>query len=460
MSRPRPKFVRLHPADNPSTLNPVFFGHPDEFVPQIDETTGRIERWGIVDDDSTNADAVMYRIMSTQMMYGGHLGGLDLEKPEVQFVDALIARKERALQAGKAAAAPLRDYIIDVDLALYERDFRTNPRVWRRIRVSGGTSLEALQDKVLTPAMQFTTIIFVLQGWTRNYHGSVWCDHRDGTMFGDPESGAIDMMHVGMHYYAFVDQRPWHLADLLQEEGQHLSWTYDIGDKWRHMLTVVQILPEEESNGRVQVLEGAMACPPEDSKGLEGMGPRSYQEFLDEWADPKWRTSRDGHETLAEASAALNYRDTPGGFQPERFSVAAAQRAVDAALASRASVSSGAKQFCVPLQPGGGLLWGEAKRGQEVRCQPQFGGGFMQETVATGKDARSISLCGACGSPHNLQICSGCKLVRYCSKECQKNAWSMRSARRSRHGGRRREPQAAAADALGRPPAAFLTLLA
>ena len=46
-----------------------------------------------------------------------------------------------------------RDYIIDVDLALYQRDFRTSPRVWRRIRVSGGTSLAALQDKVLTPAM-------------------------------------------------------------------------------------------------------------------------------------------------------------------------------------------------------------------------------------------------------------------------------------------------------------------
>lgn len=40
-----------------------------------------------------------------------------------------------------------------MDLALYQRDFRTSPRVWRRIRVSGGTSLEALQDKVLTPAM-------------------------------------------------------------------------------------------------------------------------------------------------------------------------------------------------------------------------------------------------------------------------------------------------------------------
>ncbi len=49
-----------------------------------------------------------------------------------------------------------------------------------------------------------------------------------------------------------------------------------------HGPTPTSLLPsiftlQEESNGRVQVLDGAMACPPEDSKGLEGMGPRSYQ---------------------------------------------------------------------------------------------------------------------------------------------------------------------------------------
>jgi hypothetical protein len=30
------------------------------------------------------------------------------------------------------------------------------------------------------------------------------------------------------------------------------------------------------------VLDGAMACPPEDSNGFEGMGNRSYNDFLKE----------------------------------------------------------------------------------------------------------------------------------------------------------------------------------
>lgn len=53
------------------------------------------------------------------------------------------------------------------------------------------------------------------------------------------------------------------------------------------------------------------------------------------------------------------------------------------------------------------------RRGQQIRSQPEFGGSFLQETVATGKDARAVALCAACGSPHHLQQCSGCKLVRW-----------------------------------------------
>lgn len=42
--------------------------------------------------------------------------------------------------------------------------------------------------------------------------------------------------------------------------------------------------------------------------------------------------------------------------------MAEAQRAVEAALASRASVTSGAKQFCMPLMPFGDSppVWGDA----------------------------------------------------------------------------------------------------
>lgn len=46
-----------------------------------------------------------------------------------------------------------RDFIVDLDLAYLGEDYAMKPRVWRRLRVSGGVSLPALADKVLTPAM-------------------------------------------------------------------------------------------------------------------------------------------------------------------------------------------------------------------------------------------------------------------------------------------------------------------
>lgn len=31
---------------------------------------------------------------------------------------------------------------------------------------------------------------------------------------------------------------------VVQEVGQQMSYTYDIGDNWRHVITVVEVLPE------------------------------------------------------------------------------------------------------------------------------------------------------------------------------------------------------------------------
>ena len=55
-----------------------------------------------------------------------------------------------------------------------------------------------------------------------------------------------------------------------------------------------------------------MACPPEDSKGLDGMGNKSYQEFLDKVLDAKAGASaRDNRKfrELCASAAGLNYTD-------------------------------------------------------------------------------------------------------------------------------------------------------
>ena len=60
-----------------------------------------------------------------------------------------------------------------------------------------------------------------------------------------------------------------------------------------------------------------MACPPEDSNGLEGMGNRSYQSFLDSVLAAKNSTSlRKYRKLCAEASTGLNYKGRSAAVSP------------------------------------------------------------------------------------------------------------------------------------------------
>lgn len=121
---------------------------------------------------------------------------------------------------------PRRDFTIDVELVGGNIEPSLKPRVWRRLRVSGGIPLPTLVDKLLLPAMvsaererslpphmrrrcallrpaaaargaaadsaavplpTLRPASLGLQGWERNYHGHVITDHREGAVFGDPQ---------------------------------------------------------------------------------------------------------------------------------------------------------------------------------------------------------------------------------------------------------------------------------
>ena len=71
------------------------------------------------------------------------------DPPERQFVKAFAAKKQAALLAGKEEREELqhRDFVLDIELD------DVWPRVWRRVKVSGGMRLATFQDRVLNPAM-------------------------------------------------------------------------------------------------------------------------------------------------------------------------------------------------------------------------------------------------------------------------------------------------------------------
>jgi hypothetical protein len=177
------------------------------------------------------------------------------DSPDVQFVKILASRKLKQLRSTPPATS---DLIIDVVLD------EVTPRVWRRVRVSARTPLAALVDKVLLPLM----------GWDRNYHAWIFMDPKDWSIFGPAaNNSAIDMMHVPLHAIYMIDTEAEKvtLGHLLKAAGEELGWIYDLGDRWRHNLKVVEVVPTDDSCGKVIVMDGAMQCPPEDSAGSSNL---------------------------------------------------------------------------------------------------------------------------------------------------------------------------------------------
>mmetsp|Transcript_66681 Transcript_66681/g.134413 ORF Transcript_66681/g.134413 Transcript_66681/m.134413 type:complete len:444 (+) Transcript_66681:131-1462(+) len=390
------------------------------WVPAVRGTPGDCrpfpgEHWGL----PTNDDVMARAMLNNPSCF------------EKRHANACAVKKVAALEAARSAdpGAAQRDVTLRVELVSFRgspycagsKGEPMDPPVWRRVRCSGGATLGMLLDRLVLPAM----------GWVRNYHLALLYDVRDGAVFGQKESSSIDRMHLsihGVHHYA--PDTSALVGDLLDVVGECLVLCYDLGDNFEHTITVEEVASEGASTGRMEVLDGANACPPEDSNGLPGKGCHAYQEFLDA-AQASSHLGRQYREACAEASGALNYKAERRGFDPRHFSLADRRLAVREAVAGRASEHSGAKVFNHSLQPGGAAaaLPGVnfLHRKTEQRATPAGWAGSsaeMVETVRVGKDPRPVGVCVCCGSPHDLKSCSKCHLVRYCGRECQRSDWN------------------------------------
>lgn len=130
-------------------------------------------------------------------------------------------------------------------------------------------------------------------------------------------------------------------------------------------------------------------------------------------------------------STSYSEQQYSSNFDFDHFSVMDTQRAVRAALDSKASIPSSSKQFVAPLirnyEGIHGQFSNNLKRGQKVVRTPvvnDFGiptRTFMEEGVSAGRpDRPGNTACSNCGSPNNLKACSGCKQKYYCTRSCQR----------------------------------------
>jgi hypothetical protein len=166
-------------------------------------------------------------------------------------------------------------YTLEISLAEIE------PRIWRRVKVAGRTTLQQLH-----------LIIQGAMGWELCHLHQF---EVDGVIYSDPEL-ADDRPKTDQ------DSRRARLHKLVGAGGRFV-YEYDFGDDWRHEIVVESITAPKKGGTYPFCIAGARACPPEDVGG-----PHAYEEYLDAIKNPR----HERHEEL------LEWR---GEFDAQAFSV-------------------------------------------------------------------------------------------------------------------------------------------
>ncbi|NNJ11666.1 plasmid pRiA4b ORF-3 family protein [Chloroflexales bacterium ZM16-3] len=183
----------------------------------------------------------------------------------------------------RKAAAPKRIYQLKITL----KD--SKPPIWRRVEVPDDSTLATLH-----------AIIQAAMGWTDS-HLHMFSIGRTTYGVPDPDYDDEDVR----------DERRVKLNQLLTEPKQKLSYEYDFGDSWTHVVLLEQVREPESGVAYPRCTAGKRACPPEDCGGVWG-----YADFLAAITDPE----HPEHDELLEWAG--------GAFDPEDFDLAE----IDAAL--------------------------------------------------------------------------------------------------------------------------------
>jgi hypothetical protein len=148
----------------------------------------------------------------------------------------------------------------------------SNPEIWRRVLVSGNTTLGKLHR-----------IIQHVMDWTDSHlHEFIVKD----VSYADPDPE--------MEMDRSKNENRIRLYEIAPVAKSSFVYVYDFGDGWEHKIKVEKIMDHHERfSGRPVCLEGESACPPEDCGGIYG-----YYDMLEIIKNPKHPEYNDTMEWL------------------------------------------------------------------------------------------------------------------------------------------------------------------
>lgn len=136
------------------------------------------------------------------------------------------------------------------------------PEVWRRV--------------LIDPTMTMEEMHYVMQS-VMGWYAEHLYEFRSGKRVlidpdGDDEDGEFsDEVLVGQAF---------------RKKGDKWTYTYDFGDNWEHVIELEEILDRENGLEYPLCVDGANACPPEDSGGIPGY--LNLQAVLKNPKDPEY----------------------------------------------------------------------------------------------------------------------------------------------------------------------------
>jgi hypothetical protein len=372
-------------SDEPTNYSVEYDGYLDWQIPQCEVWCRR----------------QMFRAMDTQFMYG--LGCTIADKPEIQLMKHIADPIRAELQVHtlglptdiygklfvlKIALLPVHTTPGE-DLTFSRRAQGPKDVVVRWFTCFAGTCLSELHDKILGPVM----------GWCGGqYHAYKFVLPSNGACFGPEQSSAIDMMHTAsLHMLPASEYR---LCQLLQNPEDRLVYVYDLGDQWKHTITLEQVvrpgatvdIPKQQDGATywqktvtsgsadshprsrtqkltvhgVQLLAGQLNCPPENSFGCDNQDKGCYWELL----PPATAAHAAQHQLLSSnmkaAQSSMNW-ETFSISEPLEFDLASHQARLAKAFDGHASVGADPAAQMPVIAPSG---WGGDAADHAVGSHP------------------------------------------------------------------------------------------
>lgn len=199
----------------------------------------------------------------------------------------------------------------------------TKPPIWRRVAVPSDVTLEQLHE-----------IVQIVMGWTDSHlHHFLLHDKslKQGPaaiarLYGEGRWDEIFTASRGIRVFVPAttplgdptemdgeNESAVTLAEVCPKVKSKLTYEYDFGDGWKHIIEVQKIVPAALKHGEKypMCLAGKGACPPEDCGGVSG-----YYHLLDVIAD-------ENHEDHAEMVEWLE-----DDFDPSVFDIDAVNEAL------------------------------------------------------------------------------------------------------------------------------------